>query len=67
MTISISANREKRLKTIATEVGKTPLAIANRALDSYMEELEDYIDVMKRKGQKTITLKELGKRLGLDH
>ena len=66
MTIAISAAREKRIKTIAAEVGETPTAITNKALDLYLEELEDYIDVMKRKDQKTITLKELGKRLGLD-
>ena len=65
MSISISATREKRIKTLAAEIGETPLSITNKALDAYLEELEDHIDVMKRKGQKTITVEELGKHLGL--
>lgn len=49
---------------------KLPVSLETRfvELDLYLEALEDYLDVaeIKKQGGKTISLKELGKSLGLD-
>lgn len=68
MTISINSARQQRINTIAARMGKTPAAITNKALDLYLEELEDYLEVqeIKKQGMTTIPLAELGKRLGLE-
>jgi len=49
---------------------KLPASLETRLveLDLYLEALEDYLDVaeIKKQGGETISLKELGKSLGLD-
>lgn len=45
---------------------KSKAAVVRRALEAYLEEAEDARDVMKRRHERSIPLKEVGKRLGLD-
>ena len=63
--IKLSASVEEKVLYTAKLVGKTPATVIKNALDVYLEELEDAIDVKARKGNKSISLNELGKRLGL--
>lgn len=68
LTINLPEGTETHLIKLATRTGKTVDAIAQTALDLYLEELEDYLDVaeIKKQGKGTIPLKELGKSLGLE-
>lgn len=56
---------ETRLTKAAKRTGRTPTALTKAAVDLYLEELEDYYDVTKRKNERTISLAQLGKELGL--
>lgn len=66
--VKITTIRQVKLRAIAAKVGKTPASIANAAIDLYLEELQDYLDVqaIKKKGEKSISLEQLGKELGLE-
>lgn len=63
--IKLTASVESKLLKVASETGKTPNTIIKNALEIYLEELEDARDIKARKGEKTISVKELGKRIGL--
>ncbi len=65
LNVRLPAQIEDRLNKAAQQIGKTPDAITEAALEAYLEELEDYFDVMKRKGEKTVTLAQLEEELGL--
>ncbi|HEY8036669.1 MAG TPA: hypothetical protein VIF37_13905 [Methylobacter sp.] len=66
--INLPERIEIRLAELSARTGKTPDAITQAALDLYLEELEDYLDVaeIKKQGRETAPLKELGKSLGLE-
>jgi len=68
LNVKLPARLETRLAELAARTGKSADAITQAALDLYLEELEDYLDVaeIKKQGGETISLKELGKSLGLD-
>jgi predicted DNA-binding protein len=63
--IKISATIESKVLRAAEATGKTPLFIIRNAVDNYLEELDDTLDIQRRKHEKTITVQELGKKLGL--
>ena len=67
LNVKLPARMETRLAKAAKRTGKTPTALTKAAVDLYLEEFEDYYDVMKRKNERTITLAQLGKELGLDN
>jgi len=68
LNVNLPENIETRLAELSARTGKTPDAITQAALDLYLEEFEDYLDVaeIKKQGKKTVSLKELGKALGLE-
>ena len=65
LNVKLPATIETRLTKAAHKTGKTPDALTKAALDLYLEELEDYFDVMKRKNERSVTLEQLEKELGL--
>lgn len=65
LSVKIPAGIESRLSKAAQRTGQTPDALTKVAVELYLEELEDYFDVMKRKNERSITLEQLGKDLGL--
>jgi len=68
LNVNLPERIETRLAELSARTGKTPDAITQAALDLYLEELEDYLDVteIKKQGGETVSLKELGKALGLE-
>ncbi len=71
LNVKLPARLETRLAELAARTGKSADVITQAALYLYLylylEALEDYLDVAEIKKQgETITLKELGKSLGLD-
>ncbi len=68
LNVNLPERIETRLAELSARTGKTPDAITQAALDLYLEELEDYLDVaeIKKQGGATVSLKELGKALGLE-
>lgn len=68
LNVNLPERIETRLVELSARTGKSPDAITQAALDLYLEELEDYLDVaeIKKQGGETVSLKELGKALGLE-
>jgi len=64
--IKLTPTQKARITRASKATGKTPQAITRAAVNLYLEELEDYMDVMKRKNERTITHEQLGKELGLE-
>ena len=68
LNVNLPQTIETRLAELSARTGKTPDAITQAALDLYLEELEDVLDVaeIKKQSSETVSLKELGKALGLE-
>ena len=68
LNVKLPARIESRLSSAAERTGKTPDALTKAALEIYLQELEDYLEVqeIKKNGMKTISLSALGKRIGLE-
>ncbi|MCK9635126.1 MAG: hypothetical protein M0R41_02460 [Methylobacter tundripaludum] len=68
LNVNLPERIETRLVELSARTGKSPDAITQAALDLYLEELEDCLDVAEIKKQvgETVSLKELGKALGLE-
>lgn len=68
LNVNLPETIETRLAELSARTGKTPDAITQAALDLYLEELEDVLDVaeIKKQSGETVSLKELGKALGLE-
>ena len=70
LAIKIDAATERRLADAARRIGQAPDALAAKALDAYLEDLEDYalaVEAMKDYDPKdNISLEELKRELGLD-
>jgi len=64
-SVKLSSRIEPRLSKAAQRTGKTPDALTKAAIELYLEELEDYFDVMKRKKERSVTLVQMEKELGL--
>lgn len=65
LNVKLSSRIETRLSRAAQRTGKTPDALTKAAIELYLEELEDYFDVMKRKKERSVTLVQMEKELGL--
>jgi predicted DNA-binding protein len=65
LSVKLPSRIETRLAKAAQRTGKTPDALTMAAVELYLEELEDYFDVMKRKNERSVTLAQLEKELGL--
>ncbi|PPK72797.1 hypothetical protein B0F88_103235 [Methylobacter tundripaludum] len=68
LNVNLPERIETRLVELSARTGKSPDAITQTALDLYLEELEDCLDVVeiKKQGGETVSLNELGKALGLE-
>ena len=68
--IRISRDLDERLDELAARTGRRKSYYASKAIESYLEDLEDYYLGLARleesKGQRTYTLAEVERRLGLD-
>ncbi len=65
--IRLKKDLEERLDNLARETGRTKSYYAKKAIEDFLEEREDYllgIAAIER-NEPTITLEELGQRLGL--
>jgi predicted DNA-binding protein len=68
LAIPIDPATEKRLAAAAARIGETPDTLAAKALQTYLEDLEDYalaVEAMKD-ARETATLDEMKRELGLD-
>lgn len=68
LNVNLPERIETRLVELSARTGKSPDAITQAALDLYLEELEDCLNVaeIKKQGGETVSLKELGKALSLE-
>jgi len=66
--IRLEPELEKKLNSLAKETGRSKSYYAREAIRQFLEDREDYlkgIAALERR-EPTITLEELGRRLGLD-
>lgn len=68
MTVRLSARLETRLNKLAKRTGRPKSYYAKKALESFLDEQEDYLIALSRLENKlpAIPLEEVVKRLGLD-
>lgn len=67
--VRISRVLDKKLDELATRTGRRKSFYASKAIERYLEDLEDYNaakDALK-KSKKSYTLEEFAKKLGLDY
>lgn len=65
-TVQLDRELSDAVARAARQARKSKSAIVRAALESYLEELADYRDVVKRRKEKSIPFPELRKRLGLE-
>lgn len=69
--IRISRELDERLDELAARTGRRKSYYASKAIATYLEDLEDYYLGLQRleesRGQRTYTLAEVERRLGLDN
>jgi len=63
---------EKRLEALARKTGRSKSYYAKRAIEEFLEDQEDYLlalGALERveRGERTVSLEELEKQLGLEH
>ena len=63
--IKISATVESKIMQASSITGKSPNVVLNKALEAYLEEAQDAIDVKARHHEKRTSLAEVRKELGL--
>lgn len=70
LAIKIDAATEKRLSEAARRLGEAPDTLAERALRTYLEDVEDYaraVEAWHELDRKdTVSLAEMKRELGLD-
>ena len=66
--IRLEPRLEKKLEELSRKTGRTKSYYAREAIKAYLEEREDYLKAIAvlEKNETPLTLKELGKRLGLE-
>ncbi len=66
--IRLEPELEKKLDDLAHKTGRSKSYYAREAIRSFLEEREDYLKALAvlEKNETPISLKELGKRLGLE-
>ena len=65
-TVQLDRELSDALALAAKQTKKSKSAIVRAALESYLEELADYRDVVKRRKEKSLPYSQLRKRLGLE-
>jgi RHH-type rel operon transcriptional repressor/antitoxin RelB len=68
LTVRLSRKLETRLNKLAKRTGRPKSYFAKKALESFLDEQEDYLIALSRLENKmpSIPLEEVVKRLGLD-
>jgi RHH-type transcriptional regulator, rel operon repressor / antitoxin RelB len=68
LTVRLSPKLETRLNRLAKRTGRPKSYYAKKALESYLDDQEDYLIALSRLENKlpAIPLEEVVKRLGLD-
>jgi RHH-type rel operon transcriptional repressor/antitoxin RelB len=68
LTVRLSPKLETRLNKLAKKTGRPKSYFAKKALESFLDEQEDYLIALSRLENKmpSIPLEEVVKRLGLD-
>lgn len=68
LTVRLSPKLETRLNKLAKRTGRPKSYFAKKALESFLDEQEDYLIALSRLENKmpSIPLEEVVKRLGLD-
>lgn len=66
--IRLEPELEKKLEELAHKTGRSKSYYAREAIRKFLEEREDYLKAIAvlEKNEPTISLKELGRRLGLE-
>lgn len=66
--VRISRALDERLDALATKTGRRKSYYASKAIERYLEDLEDYHDAKEalRRSKRTYTLAEVARKLGLD-
>ncbi len=66
--IRLEAELEKKLEALARETGRSKSYYAREAIRRFLEDREDYLKAIAvlERGEPSISLKELGRRLGLE-
>jgi RHH-type transcriptional regulator, rel operon repressor / antitoxin RelB len=67
--VRISKALDERLDDLATRTGRRKSYYASKAIERYLEDLEDYHDAKEalKKSKRTYTLDEAARKLGLDY
>ncbi len=66
LTVKLDPDLSGEVASRAKREKKTKTAIVREAVVAYLEEATDAVEISKRKRQRSIPLKELGRRLGLE-
>ena len=66
--VRISRALDERLDALAAKTGRRKSYYASKAIERYLEDLEDYHDAKEalKKSKRTYTLAEAARKLGLD-
>jgi RHH-type transcriptional regulator, rel operon repressor / antitoxin RelB len=67
--VRISRGLDERLDALAAKTGRRKSYYASKAIERYLEDIEDYLDAKEalKKSKRTYTLDELARKLGLDY
>ena len=67
--VRISKILDERLNDLAAKTGRRKSYYATKAIERYLEDLEDYHDAKEalKKSKRTYTLDEAARKLGLDY
>jgi predicted DNA-binding protein len=66
--VRISRTLDERLDALAVKTGRRKSYYASKAIERYLEDLEDYQDAKEalKKSRRTFSLAEVARKLGLD-
>ncbi|MGA7710464.1 MAG: ribbon-helix-helix domain-containing protein [Rhizomicrobium sp.] len=67
--IRIPRALDERLEDFAAKTGRRKTYYVSKAIERYLEDLEDYYDAKEalKKSKRTYTLDDLARKLGLDY
>jgi RHH-type transcriptional regulator, rel operon repressor / antitoxin RelB len=67
--VRISRALDERLDALAAKTGRRKSYYASKAIERYLEDLEDYNDAKEayKKSKRSYTLDEVARKLGLDY
>jgi RHH-type transcriptional regulator, rel operon repressor / antitoxin RelB len=66
--VRVSRTLDEKLGALAAKTGRCKSYYASKAIERYLEDLEDYQDAKEalKKSRRTYSLAEVAKKLGLD-